>query len=75
MTDLDAKGLEAVDLVAPLMALAKAGIPTDIQELLVQGNPMRGIAPGALAAALSAVLPPCDGVGVKEWRCFHRANK
>ncbi len=36
-----------VDLVAPLVALAEAGIPTDIQELLVQGDPARGNQPAA----------------------------
>lgn len=43
-----------VDLVAPLVALAEAGIPPDVQELLVQGDPMRGISPGALAKAIDA---------------------
>lgn len=40
-------------LTAALVALARVGIPPDIQELLVQGKPMRGIAPGALATALA----------------------
>lgn len=44
------------DLVAPLIALAQAGIPTDVQELLVQGDAMRGIAPGALEKAITAYL-------------------
>lgn len=42
-------------LVAALTALAEANIPTDVQELLVRGDPMRGIAPGALAKAIAAL--------------------
>lgn len=37
---------------AALIVLAKFNIPTDVQELLVHGNPMRSVAPGALRAAL-----------------------
>lgn len=43
-------------LIPALLELAKAGIPTDTQELLVSGNPMRGIAPGALNKAIDAAL-------------------
>lgn len=39
-------------LVKALVILARRGIPADIQELLVQGNPSRGVAPGALDAVL-----------------------
>lgn len=42
-------------LTAALLALAQHGIPPDIQELLLAGDPTRGIAPGALRAALDAV--------------------
>jgi hypothetical protein len=38
-----------------LIALAQAGISPDIQELLVHGNPSRGIAPGALKKAIAAL--------------------
>jgi hypothetical protein len=48
-------------LVAALLALAKHNIPTDIQEFLVAGNPMRGIRPGALEAALPPKL-----VGIRD---------
>ena len=41
-------------LAAALVSLAESGIPTDIQGLLVEGNPARGIAPGALRKALVA---------------------
>jgi len=41
---------------AALTALAEHGIPPDVQELLVVGNPDRGIAPGALSKAVKAVL-------------------
>lgn len=39
---------------ATLAALAEAGIPADIQELLVRGDVSRGIAPGALSKAVKA---------------------
>lgn len=42
------------DHVAALIALAEAGIPFDVQELLVNGDADRGIAPGALLKALTA---------------------
>lgn len=47
MTEMD-------DLTAAVVALAEANIPPDTQELLVSGNPDRGVAPGALARALAA---------------------
>lgn len=37
---------------AALVTLARANIPVDVQELLVQGDPMRGIQPHAIARAL-----------------------
>ena len=39
---------------AALVALAEANIPVDVQELLVFGSPMRGVAPGALRKAILA---------------------
>ncbi|CUW44428.1 hypothetical protein B3286c1_1760 [Brucella vulpis] len=39
---------------AALAALADAGIPADIQELLVRGDAYRGIASGALSKAVKA---------------------
>lgn len=41
-------------LAAALIALAAYNIPTDVQELLVRGDPMRGIPPRALAGAIVA---------------------
>lgn len=41
--------------VGVLAALAQAGIPPDIQKLLVDGDPTRGIAPGALSKACAIV--------------------
>jgi len=41
-------------LTAALLVLTRHGIPPDIQELLIYGNPDRGIRPGALAAVLAA---------------------
>lgn len=45
---------------AALIALARMNVPPDVQDLLVAGDPMRGIPPGALRAAISAAttLPP-----------------
>jgi hypothetical protein len=42
--------------VAALLALARRNIPTDIQGLLVNGNPMMDVPPGALDAAITAAL-------------------
>lgn len=39
---------------AALVVLAQRGVPPDIQELLVRGNPQIGVAPGALRAALTS---------------------
>lgn len=41
-------------LVAAVQALAEAGVPTDIQELLLYGNPSRGVGPRALERAIAA---------------------
>lgn len=41
-------------LIAALAALAKAGVPTDVQELLMYGNPDRNVRPRALESALVA---------------------
>jgi hypothetical protein len=61
--------MPTVDLVAPLVALAESGIPADIQELLVQGDPMRGVAPGALAKAIAALsAQPSGVVKALEWK-------
>lgn len=43
--------------VKALLALAKSNIPVDVQELLVAGNPMRGIPPHALRDAIAALQP------------------
>jgi hypothetical protein len=44
----------ATPLTAALVVLARRGIPSDVQALLIEGDPMRGIAPGALSDALDA---------------------
>jgi hypothetical protein len=44
-----------IALTSALVVLAEHNIPTDIQGLLVEGNPMRGIRPGALLSALREV--------------------
>jgi len=43
-----------------LTALTTHGIPPDVQELLVYGNPSRGIAPGALRKAIEALGAPAQ---------------
>lgn len=42
------------EVAAALVSLTDSGIPPDIQELLVHGNPSRGIPNGALYRALVA---------------------
>jgi hypothetical protein len=58
---------------AALVTLAEKGIPTDIQELLVYGNPERGIAPGALSAAIKAVLPAAPFDAMKSYQEFRES--
>lgn len=43
------------DAAAFLVSLARANISPDVQELLVYGNPDRGVAPRAIEKALAAV--------------------
>lgn len=63
---------------AMLTALTEAGIPADIQELLVRGDVSLGIAPGALSKAvkassntiLAAISEPTEGMleaGCRAW--------
>jgi hypothetical protein len=42
----------SIRLTNALVALALYKIPTDVQELLLRGDPARKIPPGALAAAI-----------------------
>jgi hypothetical protein len=44
-------------LVAATASLAADNIPSDVQELLLYGNPDRGIRPGALERAINAAAP------------------
>ena len=41
---------------AALTVFSEFGIPPDVQELLVMGNPKMGIKPGALSKAVKAIL-------------------
>lgn len=52
LTELDGM----LDEATALIALAECNIPPDIQELLVRGDPMRGIPPHALLRAIEAVM-------------------
>ena len=48
---------EKLDLsVAALVALAENGVPADIQELLVRGNPALGVKAGAINDVIKAVI-------------------
>jgi len=49
---------ELPNVTAALVALTEAGIPTDVQELLVRGDASRGIAPGAIIKALNTRPTP-----------------
>lgn len=44
-----------MDESAALVVLAQCNVPTDIQELLVRGDPMRGIPPHSLGKAIAEV--------------------
>lgn len=41
------------DECAALVILAECNIPPDVQELLVRGDPVRGIPPGSLRKAIA----------------------
>lgn len=56
---------------AAMIALAEAGIPADVQELLVRGDPDRGIAPGAIAKALNTrPTAPVEGLDTVEYQVY-----
>lgn len=55
MNDTGAADL-IMDEAAALIVLAECNVPTDIQGLLVQGDPMSGIPPHSLGKAIAAVL-------------------
>jgi hypothetical protein len=52
--------------IAAMTSMVSAGLPTDVGEFLVQGDPRRGVAPGllrnALRAALLALADPDEGM-------------
>ncbi|QJR01773.1 hypothetical protein HH800_05915 [Sphingobium yanoikuyae] len=48
---------------AAIVALAEHGIGADIGELLTHGNPLRGIAPGAIFKMISAIDAALVGEG------------
>lgn len=55
-------GEQAERLAAALVVLAEHGIPADVQELLVGGDPARGVPPGALAKVLAAATRDCAAI-------------
>jgi hypothetical protein len=61
-------------VVVALTALARAKIQPDIQELLISGDPMRDIAPGALGKALEAALSTPAPVA-NDWQPIETAPK
>lgn len=54
-------------VVSAITALAEHGIPSDIQGLLVRGNPSLGIRPGAIIAALTAAASAGDEDAIIAW--------
>lgn len=48
-------------LIAALLTLSRLNVPTDVQALLVYGDGRGCVAPGALAAALSAAIRALAG--------------
>ena len=62
MTDKTKKLLERhqykdkSDLALVVLALAEAGVPPDLQELLISGDAQRGIEPGALTSICIALF-------------------
>jgi hypothetical protein len=54
---MSASDLAPIDTMTEvLIRLAKAGLPTDMIELLVQGNPAIGVPPNTLSRALAPAL-------------------
>ena len=53
---MDKKNIDLEAAAAALMELTVRGIPHDVQELLVHGNPHLGVSPGALSAAMRAAM-------------------
>lgn len=47
---------------AALLSLVESNIPPDIQELLIYGDPERGIRPGALSRVVKAVVQSYKGL-------------
>jgi hypothetical protein len=61
--------------VKVLTILTTHGIPPDVQELLVYGNPSQGIAPGALSKAIAALAAPAaTTMTIQFSRCFAMPN-
>ncbi|SPL64446.1 DUF551 domain-containing protein [Ochrobactrum soli] len=69
---------------AALISLTEAGIPTDVQELLIVGDPSRGVAPGSLSKAIATVIralhpvadkPSDDGAQGEGWLPIESAPK
>ena len=60
---------------AALVALTEAGIPVDVQEILVRGDPARGIAPGAINRALERAGDHAAFIeGIKYAATWHEAE-
>ena len=66
---------ELPNVTAALVALTEAGIPTDVQELLVRGDASRGIAPGAIIKALNTrPAPAATDTGLVTAKVEHRVH-
>lgn len=65
---MDNGNTKNVDLEAAsafLIALTEHGIPPDIQELLIVGDPAQDIKPGAISKAIKAALLTYKRAGVE----------
>lgn len=49
-------------VVSALVVAARAGLPVDVQEVLIHGDPVRGVPAGILAKML---------LFASVWRCWH----
>lgn len=47
-------------VVASLVAATRAGLPSDVQGLLMHGDPTRGVAPGIMKAMVIATIDEHD---------------
>lgn len=64
---------QAEQIATALVGLAEHGIPADVQELLVRGDPARRIPPGALSKVLASSR--ADGMRAAVEICERQAEE